>query len=78
MTLTHPAVVAGRSMEGAEMSANEAESHLTLEQQPFGDDVREAMRRWTDKWWWFVAVGVAWLIVSASSVVGRPEQPIWR
>jgi hypothetical protein len=55
------------------MSANEAERHLRLEQQPFGDEVREAMRRRTDKWWSFVAVGVAWLIVSASSVVVRPE-----
>lgn len=47
------------------MSANEAERRLTLETQRFGDEVRQAMGRWTDRWWWFIAVGVAWLVVSA-------------
>jgi uncharacterized membrane protein HdeD (DUF308 family) len=43
----------------------EAERRITLPTHGPADDIREAMRRWTDMWWVFVAVGIAWMIVSA-------------
>jgi len=46
------------------MSMSDMERRRILEQQRFGDEVRSAMRRWTDKWWVLVVLGVAWLLVS--------------
>jgi uncharacterized membrane protein HdeD (DUF308 family) len=46
------------------MSMSEMERRLNLEAQKVGDDVRAAMRRWTDKWWILVVLGVAWMLVS--------------
>lgn len=43
----------------------DAERRITLPTQGLAHDMREAMRRWTDMWWVFVAVGIAWMIVSA-------------
>lgn len=46
------------------MSMSDMERRLNLEGQKFSDEVRGAMRRWTDKWWVLVVLGVAWLLVS--------------
>jgi uncharacterized membrane protein HdeD (DUF308 family) len=46
------------------MSMSGREGRLDLQAQRLGDDVRSAMRRWTDRWWILVVVGVAWLLVS--------------
>lgn len=46
------------------MSMSDMERRRILEQQRFGDEVRSAMRRWTDKWWVLVVLGVAWMLVS--------------
>jgi uncharacterized membrane protein HdeD (DUF308 family) len=43
---------------------SDMERRRILEQQRFGDEVRSAMRRWTDKWWVLVVLGVAWMLVS--------------
>ncbi|MGZ8620125.1 MAG: HdeD family acid-resistance protein [Actinomycetota bacterium] len=46
------------------MSMSDMGRRLILEEQKSGDEVRAAMRRWTDKWWILVVLGVAWLLVS--------------
>jgi uncharacterized membrane protein HdeD (DUF308 family) len=46
------------------MGTGDLRREVTLEEQRFGDEARQAVRRWTDKWWVFVVVGVAWLLVS--------------
>lgn len=46
------------------MSMSDMERGLKLEEQRFGHEARAAVRRWTDKWWLLVVLGVAWLLVS--------------
>jgi uncharacterized membrane protein HdeD (DUF308 family) len=46
------------------MSMSDIERRSTLETQRIGDEMRDAVKRWTDKWWIFAVVGVAWLLVA--------------
>jgi uncharacterized membrane protein HdeD (DUF308 family) len=54
----------GEGWKERDMSVSEPERPRTLDPQRFGEDARAQMRRWTDKWWIFVLVGIAWVVVS--------------